>query len=256
MTKTALITGGTKGIGWALARQLAARDYKLILVARNQQQLNQCSKKIDTEFGTGCTAIQQDLSKTEAAQRLFERVHNMNETVDILINNAGFGGAGRFDQQSLDTQKKMVHLNVNTLMELSYLFLGPMIQRNQGKIMNVASTAAFQPGPGMALYYATKSFVLSLSEAIDLELEDYNVSVTTLCPGPTSTEFHERAGTSGRIINSPLLSMTPERVARIGISGMQRGKSLIIPGYLNKAGTLAARILPRKLIKKIVQFLH
>ncbi len=256
MGLTTLITGGSKGIGYALADQLAQRNHNLVLVARNQSPLQEAADKLRSKYDINCRVLAKDLSRQDAPRDLYEKVQAEGIKVDWLINNAGFGGAGRFDQQSLDRQRAMVQLNATTLMELTHHLLQEMLQRDRGRIMNVASTAAFQPGPNMALYYATKSFVLSLSDAIHQELVDTNVTISTLCPGPTSTNFHERAGTSGRIINNSFLSMSPERVAKAGIEGLEKGKSVIVPGFMNKAGAIAIQFVPRSILRKIVDYLH
>ena len=220
MAPAALVTGGSRGIGFSLAEELAKRGYDLILAALNEERLQQSSQKLARKHEVNTDYISIDLSEPEAAQSLYDNVAQRDVSVEILINNAGFGGAGRFDRSPLPSHQQMLQLNVNTLMELTHLFVNDMLQR-----------------PGIPSYIM-------------------NVSISTLCPGPTSTDFHEQAGTSGRIISNSLLSMDPDRVAKTGIDKMLNGKSLIVPGIMNKLGVVGASLLPHTLLIKTVQLLH
>lgn len=247
MTKTALVTGATSGIGNALAKLLAADHYDLILVSRNDEKM----KKIKSELtDRSVTIIKKDLSQFHAAKEVFDEVKRDGLTVDLLINNAGFGLVGTFDSLPIERQNEMIQLNCAALTELTYYFL-PDLRSKFGKIMNVASTAAYQPGPFMAVYFASKAYVLSFSEALAEELDKSGVSVTALCPGPTHTNF----GSVAQAENIKMFSRTMDvqTVARIGYRAMMKGKQVVVTGKLNHAGTIAAKLLPRSWGAKAVR---
>ena len=249
MTKTALITGATSGLGYEFVQLLAKDQYNLIIVARNEKKLN----NIKAEFShLNVTSIAKDLSKANAIPELVEEIKEKQLQVDVLINNAGFGLLGKFDELSVEKQLEMIQLNISALTELTHAFLPKMIQRNTGKIMNVASTAAFQPGPLMAVYYATKAYVLSFSEALVEELNGTNVTVTTLCPGATKTNF----GAVASVEKTKMFSnaMEASKVAEQGYLGMQQGKRVIITGNTNKIGATLAKFLPRSTGAKIAKY--
>ncbi|MEO8209421.1 MAG: SDR family oxidoreductase [bacterium] len=257
MAQTVLITGATTGIGYELAKLFAKDKYDIVITARSESKLKEVSEKLILEFGIKVKYISKDLSISGSARELYEEVKNKKIYIEILVNNAGFGVHGSFAGSDLNVDIEMIQLNIASLVILTKLFLNDMIKTNSGKIMNVASTAAFQPGPMMAIYYATKSFVLSFSEAIDEELSETKIRVTAFCPGPTETEFHKRAG----IINKKLAGkkfslMSAEGSARAGYEGLKKGKRIVIPGLLNNVIPLAIRVLPRGLVTKAVKFIH
>ncbi|MBI0579166.1 SDR family oxidoreductase [Neobacillus cucumis] len=249
MKRTALITGATSGLGYEFVKLFAADGYNLVLVARNQQKLEEI-KNIFTNIEV--TLIAKDLSVPGAANEVFQEVEKKGIHIDALINNAGFGLMGNFDDLDLQKQSEMIQLNITALTELTYYFLPSLKQRNKARILNVASTAAFQPGPLMAVYYATKAFVLSFSEALVEELKGSSVTVTTLCPGATKTNFGSVASVEGTKMFSRAMSSTI--VAQQGYQAMMRGKRVIITGGLNKAGAFAAKFLPRSLGAKIAMY--
>ena len=249
MKKTALITGATSGLGYEFVQLLAKDGYDLIVVARNELQL----LKIEEEFpNLNVTPISKDLSKSGAVKEIIEELKDKELQVDVLINNAGFGLLGKFDELNGEQQIQMIQLNITALTELTHAILPQMKQRNSGKIMNVASTAAFQPGPMMAVYYATKAYVLSFSEALVEELAGTGVSVTTLCPGATKTNF----GSVANVEKTKMFSnaMNASTVATIGYQGMQQGKRVVITGNANKIGATAAKFLPRSAAAKIAKY--
>ena len=245
MTKVTLITGASAGLGVDFARQLAARGEQLVLVARRKERLD----ALAAELGNA-RALAIDLGEAGAAGRLMANVAAHGETVTCLVNNAGFGLAGRFAELDGARQRSMIDLNCGTLTELAHAVLPAMIAAKAGAILNVASIAAFQPGPGMAVYFATKAFVLSFSEALHEEVRGYGVSVTALCPGPTATEFGEVAGW-GESTLIDRFSATSADVVCAGIAGMDKSRALIVPGFMNKASAQGHRLLPRWLLRKI-----
>jgi short-subunit dehydrogenase len=249
---TALITGASVGIGYELAKQFARGGYDLILVARNREKLTAVADEMKGS-GVAADVITSDLAQPEAPAALFADVQNRGRQVDVLVNNAGFGAIGRFHEVELRRQLEMIRVNVTALVELTHLFLPAMVRRKSGGILNVASTAAFQPGPHMAVYYATKAFVLSFTEAIGEELRGSGVKVTALCPGPTESEFRSRA----KLDTSPIFrskfipTATAASVAKAGYDGFIRGKRIVIPGLMNKLAVQSNRIGPRNLVTKV-----
>ena len=252
MAHTALITGASVGIGLELARQFARGGYDLVLVARTEDKLKVVADEM-RKLGVRADYILSDLSKPEAPLALFSDVRNRDLTIDVLVNNAGFGALGKFHEIDPQRQLDMIQVNITALVELTHLFLQGMVARNRGGILNVASTASFQPGPHMAIYYASKAFVLSFSEAIAEELRNTPITVTALCPGPTESEFRSRA----KMDDSPAFrsklipTMTAAAVARAGYEGFVKGKRLVVPGLMNKVGVQANRLGPRRLITKV-----
>jgi short-subunit dehydrogenase len=241
----ALVTGASAGLGVEFALQLSARGHALVLAARRKERLD----ALAAELGNA-RAVEIDLSRESAAAELVANVEAAGERIDLLVNNAGFGLHGRFDKADPNRLRQMIDLNCGALTDLCRQVLPGMIERRSGAILNVASTAAFQPGPGMAVYFATKAFVLSLSEALHEEVKRFGVSVTALCPGPTRTEFGEVAGFKGtKLIGR--LSMDSEPVVRAGLEAMDANKAVAITGALNKAGALSTRFVPRSLVRKV-----
>ena len=258
MANTALITGASTGIGYALSRRFAADRHDLILVARQQQRLTQVADELQKEFGITAKVIAADLSRPEAPQTISDAVRKESLRVEYLVNNAGIGLGGKFAETDLTVELSMMQLNMVTLVHLTKLFLPDMLSRRSGRIMHVASTAAFQPGPLMAVYYATKSFVLSFSEAIANELKGTGVTVTALCPGPTESEFQKRAHIENtRLIKGKLMGwMTSEEVAKVGYQGFMSGKRLVIPGLINKIGVHSTRLSPRAVTAQVARMLQ
>jgi short-subunit dehydrogenase len=245
--KTALITGASSGIGVDFSRLLSRDGYELFLVARSEAKLRELAKELGN-----AKVIVADLVSPDAAQRIFDA----SGAVDVLINNAGFGLSGPFVEMDLRKELEMIQVNVAALTHLTRLFLPPMLARKSGHILNVASTAAFLPGPLMAVYYATKAYVLSFSEAIADELRGTGVTVTALCPGPTATGFAEAAGMESSRLFKLVKPMSSEAVARYGVRAMQDGKRVAIPGIANKLSTQSIRVSPRRLVTTIVRKLQ
>ncbi len=252
MQKWVLITGGSSGIGLELAKIFAANDYSLILVARDLERLQRAANELQLA-GPKIKLLAKDLAEKNAAQEIFSELQGQNIFVSTLINNAGFGRQQAFSETSLPEQKAMIDVNVASLVELTHLFLTPMLAHKEGKILNIASTAAFQPGPGMSVYYASKAFVLSFTYALADELEGTGVTATTLCPGPTQTAFHERAGRSHSKKVLGLWMMSAREVAQSGFRGLMLGKRVVVPGIINKLGHFFSKILPVKIPTKVAR---
>ena len=240
-----LITGASAGLGAEFARQLAAKGQRLVLAARRTDRL----EALAAELGNA-RAVTADLSRPGAAAGLIGDIEQAGETVELLVNNAGFGLHGWLAELDAARQCEMIDLNCGALLDLTRAVLPSMIARKSGAILNVASTAAFQPGPGMAVYFATKAFVLSLSEAVHEEVKPHGIRVTALCPGPTRTEFGEVAGFGGNGAFDRL-SMDSPTVVSAGLRGLERNKAVVIPGAMNKAGAFSGRLVPRALVRKI-----
>lgn len=255
---TALITGASTGIGYALSRCFAADHHDLILVARQEQKLHAVAEELRGTFGVAAHVIVADLAQPDAPRKLADAVQANALAVDFLVNNAGFGLGGPFSETALAAELEMIQVNIASLVYLTKLFLPAMIERKSGRIMNVASTAAFQPGPFMAVYYATKAFVLSFSEAISNELSGTGVTVTALCPGPTASDFQARANIQEtRLIKSKMMGlMSAEAVAQIGYRGLLSGKRVVVPGLMNKLGVQGTRLTPRRLSAQIARILQ
>ena len=248
--ETALITGASSGIGLDLA-QLMAPNFDLIITARNQAALEKIALELQTAHGNHVHVIPADLTLPEAPQQIFAEIDRRGLPVDILINNAGFGSYGAFAESDLRTSLDMVEVNIAALTALTRLALRGMIQRKHGRIMNVASTAGFQPGPCMAVYYATKAYVISFSEALANELHGTGVTVTCLCPGPTATGFASRAGNDKSRLFKQLRPMDAKTVALKGYRGLRAGKTLVIPGLRNWLVTESLRISPRRVVTAV-----
>jgi uncharacterized protein len=242
-----LITGSSAGIGAAMADVFARHGHDLILVARRRDKLETLAAEIERTYRVKVACFSEDLADAQGPKRLFDAVSAQGLEVGNLVNNAGVGLYGKFATTDLDAELKMIQLNVTSVVELTKRFLPGMVHRRSGKILNVASTAAFVPGPWMSIYYATKAFVLSFSEAIDYELKPGGITVTTLCPGPTESEFKVRAGSQRSRLFEAFLMDAPT-VARAGYDGMMAGKTLVIPGIRNKLIPVAARVIPRSMI--------
>jgi len=240
-----LISGASAGLGVDFARQLAARGHRLVLVARRGERLDALAAELGNARGVAV-----DLSEAGASDRVMADLAAHGEQVEVLVNNAGFGLAGRFADLDGKLQREMIDLNCGALVELAHAVRPGMIERKAGAILNLASVAAFQPGPGMAVYFATKAFVLSFSEALHEEVRRHGVTVTALCPGPTKTEFGEVAGWGGSALIDKL-SARSEDVVRAGLTALDKGKAVAIPGLSNKAAAQGHRLLPRWLLRRI-----
>lgn len=250
---TALITGASVGIGRELAKEFARDRYDLILVARDEPRLNEVARECEAISGRSARVHIKDLSKTASPRELFDELQMMRAQVDVLVNNAGFGLSGPFVDLDLQKQLDMIQVNVTSLVHLTHLFLPAMIGRRTGGVLNVASTAAFQPGAYMAVYYASKALVLSFSEAISHELRRTGIKVTALCPGPTHTEFQRRANLqAARMFKSmPFVVQDADTVARTGYLAFKRGKPVVVSGFLNKLQTQSVRFAPRGVVRRI-----
>ena len=250
----ALITGASSGIGKALCEEFAKGGFDLILTARSIDKMQAHAADLQHRFKIQVTTIGVDLESPEGAEQLYAKIKQSGKVLTALVNNAGYGAFGEFKHSALASDIAMMQLNMNTVVILTKLFL-PDLLATRGKILNTASTAAFQPGPYMAVYYATKSFVLSFSEAIASELEDTGVTVTALCPGPTASGFQDKAklGNSALIKGKKL--PTSQEVAALGYRAMQRGQRVYIPGFVNWVMAQSMRFTPRNLATKVVKFL-
>jgi len=246
MTKpVALITGASAGLGVEFARHLSARGHRLVLAARRKDRLD----ALASELGNA-RAVAVDLSKAGSAAKLVADIAGVGEHIDLLINNAGFGLKGRFAELDANRQREMIDLNVGSLTGLCRAVVPYMVERRSGGILNVASTAAFQPGPYMAVYFATKAYVLSFTEALHEELKPHGVKVTALCPGPTRTEFGAVAG-FGEKGTFDRMAMDAASVVRAGLKGLDKNRALVVPGLINKIGAASTRFVPRPLVRKI-----
>src|SRR5438067_9972028 len=248
---TALITGASTGIGYELTKLFARDHHDLVLVARNAAKLSAIAGDLQRQFGITATAIPLDLTDALAPQALFDHLQRENIDIDFLVNNAGYGIRGKFADIPLEQSLGQIQLNITALTALTRLFLPPMIERRLGRILNVASTAGFQPGPLMAVYYATKAYVISFSEALANELQGTGVTVTCLCPGATDTEFQKRAGTEETRLFRTMRPMDASAVARDGYQAMMKGKPLVISGFRNWLLAESLRVSPRKLVTAI-----
>src|SRR3954469_11550643 len=249
----ALVTGGSGGIGLELAKVLARNNFNLVLVARNRDTLEAAAGQIEGKFGVSCQVFAADLREAAAPQAIFDFVQNENIAIDALVNNAGFGLGGEFVEIEITRELDMISVNVSALTHLTKLFVPPMVKRRSGRVLNVASTAAFQPGPLMAVYYASKAYVLSFSQALAEELRNTGVTVTALCPGATDTGFAEAAEVTNAGVFAKVGLADATDVAEYGVSAMLHGRRVAIPGIKNKIVAQANRFAPRALTAKLVR---
>jgi short-subunit dehydrogenase len=252
MNKTALITGASSGIGLELARIHASMGDNLVLVARSSERLAEVKAELESKYKINVYNIVKDLSVRDSATDVFKEVKTRNIEIDYLVNNAGFGDFGLFENTRWEKQLGMIDLNITALTHFSWLFIPGMKSRGGGKILNVASLASFQAGPSMSVYFATKAFVLSLSEALSNELKDKGITVTALCPGSTVSKFHEVTVGDPKLVKERKMQ-SAEEVAMAGYRAMMKGKTLAIPGFLNKLMVFATRFLPRQLVVRSVR---
>lgn len=251
--KTALITGASGGIGLDFAHKFAQNGYNVVLIARSEDKLNQLAEEIKTKYNVSALVMGKDLCDPKAPQEVFDQFKKDGVQIDVLVNNAGFATYGRFHELDLNRELQMIQLNITTLTHLTRLFLPEMVARKDGKILNVASTAGFLPGPLMAVYYATKAYVLHFSEAIANELHGTGVTVTALCPGPTESGFQERGGlTDSKMVQRGLMEIKP--VVEAGYNALMAGKTVVIPGLTNQVQIFVARhFFPRDMVTQAVR---
>ena len=253
--ETVLVTGASSGIGLELARCFAADGCRLILVARKGIALETLAAELRKAHKIQAQVFTADLAQPDTPNRLLGELQSAGIKVDVLVNNAGFGAQGKFAELPLERQLDMVQVNITAVAHLTRLLLPGMIERRRGGLLNVASTAAFQPGPGMAVYYATKAFLLSFTEALAEELAGTGVTATALCPGPTTTTFGTAAGGRFKPV-ARKVSMSATAVARLGYRAFRSGRVVAITGLRNQLPTLAVRLIPRSIVRKITKRLN
>lgn len=249
--KTAVITGASGGIGYELAKLFARDRHNLVLVARSISKLSRLADELTRQFGITAKPVAADLAAPGAAQHLFDHLERDGIAVDFLVNNAAYGIYGEFAEMPLDEIGGQIELNISALTLLTRRFLPQMIDRKYGRVLNIASTAGFQPGPLMAVYYASKAYVISFSEAIANELKGSGVTVTCLCPGPTDTGFQARAGVENSRLFKQFGPTDAKTVAGVGYRALMKGKTLVISGFRNRLLVESVRVAPRKLATAI-----
>jgi uncharacterized protein len=253
-SSTALVTGASSGIGAAIARELASRGYGVTLTARREERLRELATELATEHDVRAEVVAADVGDEAGRDVLAARVDELGLDVEILVNNAGFGGGGNLAKADREWLLAMVRVNCEALLDLQARYLPKMLERGRGAVMNIASTASFQPLPGTATYAATKAFVLSLSEATHAELSGTGVALTVVCPGPVRTEFSEVAGLGDAEDRTPgAVWMEADDVARAAVRGTDQGKRVVVPGLLNRAGALAGQHSPRSVSLPLTQ---
>jgi uncharacterized protein len=243
-----LITGASQGIGYEFAKLFAADGWQMVILARDESRLRQVADELSARHGVTVKPVVKDLSHATAAQEIFDQLQREQIEISILVNNAGFGVKGPFAEVELQRHLDLLQTNVASLVQLTHLFVKPMLARRAGRILNVASVAAFLPGPFMAMYYASKAFVNSFSCALAEELAGTGVTVTSLCPGVTTSQFHARAGIQR---DSMPHRMTAEQVAKIGFRALMAGKPIVVTGWFNKLGVSFCKLLPTRLVTPI-----
>jgi short-subunit dehydrogenase len=251
--KTVVITGASRGIGYELAKIFAADSYKLVMISRNYERLLEIQRDLEKQFNTESLVIAKDLSLHNTAMEIFQELTQKNITVDVLVNNAGIGDFSMFFKEDFDRISRMMQLNIVTLTQLTRLFLDGMVERHEGRILNIASMAAFIPGPYMAVYYASKAYVKSFSEAIANELQGTGVTVTAVCPGLTKTGFQQEIGSENSTSAKLNLYSSPKEVAKFAVKAMAEGKEVAIPGIINQSLLYTNKIIPGRLRASIVK---
>jgi short-subunit dehydrogenase len=251
MKNIALITGASNGIGLELAKVHASKGGDLVLVARNKSKLDELKKDLEKQYKVSVYTIGKDLSLPNSAQEIYDETKKQNIQVDFLINNAGFGDFGLFAETDWNKELQMINLNITTLTLFTKLYLQDMVKRRNGRIMNVASTAAFQPGPTMAVYCATKAYVLSFTEAISNEVSDKGITITALCPGATETGFQAAGGMGESKLFKDRKLPTAKEVAEYGYASMIKGKTVAIHGMMNYIMSNSIRFIPRAMVLKV-----
>lgn len=254
--KTALITGASSGIGLELAKIHAGKGGDLVLVARREDNLISLKKELEKAHDISVEIISMDLSQTNAAKAVYDKLQEKGIAIDYLINNAGFGGFGLFHETDWEKEAAMIDLNIKTLTHLTKLFVKDMVTRGSGKIMNVASTSSFLPGPLMSIYYASKHYVLTFSESIANELKGTGVTVTALCPGPTESEFQKSADMNESMLFKRIKVATSKDVAEYGYKKMLKGRVIAVEGNMNKIFAFSTRLFPRKIVANMVRIMQ
>lgn len=250
--ETALITGASEGIGYELTKIFAENGYDVVMVARSEDKMREIADELEGGFGVSAQVIKKDLSVPGSSEEVYDEAP---DRVDVLVNNAGIGTCGFFHENEVGREVETARLNVETPTHLTRLFLEDMVERDEGRILNVSSMAAFQPGPTMAVYYATKAYLLSFSEAISNELKDTGVSVTALCPGPTETAFIQKAGEQNSRINEGE-KMSQRTVAEAGYEGLMKEKNVVVPGFKNRMLVRLTKIAPKSLVIRVARYLQ
>lgn len=253
--ETALITGASSGIGLELAELFAADGSDLVLVARREDRLKELADRLETQNGVKVHVLPKDLSEPKAPDEIFAQLKKEKIQVDVLVNNAGFGVKGIIPEIDLDQQLDMVQVNVKALTHLTRLFLPGMIERGYGGVLNVGSLAAFQPGPNLAVYFATKAYVLSYTEALAEEISNPDIQISCLAPGPVRTEFGEKSDLEDSLLFK-LSLMDSEPVVRAGYEGFRKGKVIVIPGIKQQIVPFLNRFTPRSVVRKIAKKLN
>jgi short-subunit dehydrogenase len=257
--RTALVTGASSGIGVELARELAGRGHGVTLVARREDRLRELAAELTAAHGTRNEVIGADLAEPGSRAAVLDAVAERGLTVDVLVNNAGLSTSGPVHASDVEAELRMVRVDVEAVVELCSRVVPGMVERGRGAVLNVASVGAFQPLPGQAGYGGSKAFVLAYTDALHAELAGTGVTATSLCPGPVETGFGEAAGISQTDAEGALprfMWETPEAVARAGIAGLDRGRSVVIPGAANRVGAYAGRILPNRLLLPVLARQH
>lgn len=255
MTRTALITGASSGIGYELARVFAQNKINLVLVARSEKKLQEFAAELSKVYGIKVEVLAKDISVVASAQEIYDALKQKSITIDFLVNNAGFGDFGFFTETKWEKELEMINLNITALTVLTKLFVKDMVARKFGKVVNVASTASFQPGPLMAVYYATKAYVLSFSEAIANELQGTGVTVTALCPGPTESGFQNAAAMNDSKLVKGKKLPTSQEVAEYAYKVMMNGKVVAIHGVMNTIMAQSVRFTPRAIVRSLVRMM-
>tara|TARA_Y100000741_G_scaffold354589_1_gene329050 strand:- start:18 stop:779 length:762 start_codon:yes stop_codon:yes gene_type:complete len=247
--KTSVVTGGASGIGLELVKLLIEDNYKVFIVDNNKENLKKLEKSINPKHFVG---IREDMSSLSSPQKIYKKLKD--ENIEVLINNAGFGDYGKFHTTDWKKEEKMINLHVVNTTHLTKLFLKDMVKKNDGKIMNISSVAAFQPGPLMSLYYATKAYILHFTEAIANEVKDKNICISVLCPGQTKTNFQKNVSSKK---NKIMFNVScPEKVAKYGYRALKANNTISIPGNFNKFLVFLNRLLPRSVVTKIVRYIQ
>lgn len=254
-TETVLITGASSGIGWELAKLFASDNSNLVLVARREDRLKELADLLKSEFGVDVFILPMDLSKKTAPRQIFSKLRKEGIQIDVLVNNAGFGARGSTVELATELQMDMIQVNMAALTHLTRLFLPGIVERGSGGILNVGSLAGFQPGPNLAVYYATKAYVLSFTEALSEEITNPDIKITCLAPGPVRTEFGRKSELDDSLLFK-LSLMDVEPVAKAGYEGFRKGKVIVIPGIKQKIIPFMGRLIPRSLARKIVKSLQ
>src|SRR5881396_2845111 len=256
ITETALITGASSGIGLHLAKEFARHGHPMVIVAPVAAELQEIASELKTTGAPSVRTIAKNLEKSDSPQEIFEELARDLIYIDILVNNAGSAHRGQFWEIAIEDDISVVRLNIEAVLRLTKLFLSAMIERRRGRILNVASVAGFEPGPRMAVYHASKAFVLSFTEALATELADTGVTATALCPGPTDTDFFEKSGMlSARLFQRGNL-MAPQDVAKAGYEGLMAGNRVVVPGVANKIIVFSRRLLPEVTLAKMTEKLY